>query len=249
MSVVTLYEKMSQVLSKPKKVQSTWLEDKALPFLAKNLLTAPSKDKKTLAIASNLCKSYQEGLQNGENCSFKDLYREIALLQPIVETDSVEASELHHYDENTVKALNKYKKFTSLVPNSSAKSVISLRMPLLVINKSGMHLDVLKKNGMADDNVFGYPVLKNQLVFGFNYEKFLENYKGDWETATTDLIDRLFEKTKRRFIALGKPSKYKQLFWVWLVEEKDIRALNNASFGNHLVVQKWAFPFDSTVKF
>ncbi len=246
----------SEKVSVDKKAnQISWLDNKALPYIDKRITEVSGENKtstkKFLDVIRNLVLSYKEGIENGDVSGrplvalSKDIIKEVASFTPIIKRvkEEAEAFDVKKYDDATVKALNSYAKFSKLLPSTLTKKFVSLRMPVLVVTKGGMHLDKLKDRGFSKDNVFGYPVLLNQLVIGFEYTNFQNVYKGNWDEATEDIIENIQEKTKRRFIALGKPIKYKSVFYVWLVEEKDINMLNQSSFGNHFLVKQWSFPF------
>jgi hypothetical protein len=241
--------------------QIKWLDTKALPYVDKQI-SAISGENKTAAkrfldTVRNLVVSYKEGMETGDTAKSplkslsKDLEKEVAAYSPSTKAKSKETSaetfDVHAYDAATVKALNNYAKYLKVLPATITKKFVSLRMPVLAVTKGGMHLDKLKDRGFSKDNIFGYPVLLNQLVVGFEYTNFQTTYKGNWAEATEDIIENIHEKTKRRFVALGKPIKFKSVFYVWLVEEKDLNAFNQMSFGGHLLVKQWAFPFASSL--
>lgn len=265
-SIKNLANKSLDASSLRLSAQVKWLDTRAIPFIDKKIAEVSGENKtaskRFLEKIKNLALSYKEGGEDGEAGNKplvgfnKDV--EAALddfkVKPSKKTTAKEeddedkdAKNLHEYDAATVKALNQYAKFKLMLPSNISKLFVSLRMPLLVVTKGGMHLDKLKSQGFSKDNIFGYPVLLNQLVIGFNHTKFSETYKGDWDEAAEDIIEKIYIKTKRRFIMLSKPVKYKNVFYIWLAEEKDVSALNKASFGSHFIITKWSFPFRGTL--
>jgi len=158
----------------------------------------------------------------------------------------------------------KYSVYKSELINSTTKPYVGIRMPILVLTSGIPDMFKLKRTGLCDDLLFGYPILKNQLLMGFNHDWLIENYpkdtgkkvelltngkkdvRIDYEGAISRVLGEIKKRTGRSYIQLGDIHGFhtQNLLWMWFASEGELRRLNGTTGGSLFHVKDWTLPFE-----
>lgn len=167
--------------------------------------------------------------------------------------------------EGSEQVFHKYEHLKSKIIKNSSKAYLAVKMPLCVVAEGIPDMAKLKKSGLCTETLFGYPVIQNQLMIGFNIlylKEFIENWDKyeverqhnlprkadisiDWEAVEKEVAGRLRERTGREFVIVGRPHKYGHLTWQWFADTRDLRRLAGTMGSGNFNPKDWTFPFES----
>lgn len=239
------------------KQQVDKLQNKIVPAIANQVEKTSGKIKKLYETAHNCCASLAEGLKTHDAgpSDFKEVVAELAELADkakVVETTpktekkvslAVDSQEwINHQGDLAQKVLLSYRKYEKLVPRSLTKKFMANRLPIVPLTSTFFNQDKLAQYKLLDNQIFGYPILKNQVVLGLNTNWYKPE---EIEESIKDVIGILRQQTGREFLQLGIPKFRKQVAWVWLADAPTIAKLNKAAVGGHFAVKGWSFPFEA----
>lgn len=168
-------------------------------------------------------------------------------------------------DANAV--YDKYAKYEHLL-HKDTKVFRAQRMPVVVLTNGIPDLMKLKRTGLCDDLLFGYPVLKNQVLIGFNFkflQPFIKNWSKyqkevkldmtvtqslnvDWAQVSDAMAAELKEKTGKSYVMLGQSHKHGSLIWIWMAEAGELRRLNGTTGTATFSVSDWTLPFPNDMR-
>lgn len=171
---------------------------------------------------------------------------------------------------------DKYEKWKAKIPEHSKKAFVGIRVPILVISKGIPDQFKLRRTGLCDDLLFGYPILKGQILIGMNFEWLKEGFsKGtkilkkdidpnglvfddstikfvdhdiDYSAASEFVIKELKQKTGRSYLQMGGPHGYGKLSWIWLASSSELNRLNGTTSSGSFTVKDWTFPFENETR-
>lgn len=167
----------------------------------------------------------------------------------------------------TRRLFTKYGKFKREIPKRTMKPYLAVRAPVLVIPNGIPDVAKLQRTGMCDDMMFGYPVLKNQVLIGMNHDWLKENFSKkakvnllsdgkkdfslDYVAALTRVIKDIEERTGRKYIFIDSVHSFDSvdIHWAWLISDVDMRRLAGTFSGSSTFNPKdWTLPFEHTVQ-
>jgi hypothetical protein len=210
--------------------------------------------------AHNLCDSMADGLKNGEATSadVAQSLKELASLQekakiiesaPVKEKavgpDSNSQEWLDNQLQRSREVLQKYKPYESQIPRTLNKKFLATRSPVVAITHPILLREKLSSFKLLDNEIFGYPVLKSQVVLGLNSDWIVSDYKRNVDEAVNDILDILKSQTGKRYNVLGEPKARGLVYWVWLVTDQDMQKLNKSTGPGHFRLTGWSFPFEA----
>jgi hypothetical protein len=274
-----------------------YLKTNVSSFIDKKLTTAKGSERKMWEQSHNLVVSFVEGARTNDvnREHLKTLSAELKMVEKAHEervfrmSESAKAaalakSELEEFGETAGdkpfgnmlhdpglgmdKVFDKYKHFESKLPNDTKKPFVAIRMPIAVISKGIPDPVKLKRTGLCDDLLFGYPILKNQIVVGFNWKylrKYIPNWEqfkkqeknnlpitvslnANWQQISDFMAEMLKERTGKNYVLLGKSHKHGELIWAWMAESRELQRLNGTTGTATFSVSDWAFPFSLSEK-
>lgn len=262
---------------------ATFASQKAKPYLKKNLAQAScTEERRAMTLSYNLLDSFVDGVESGDvNLDdIRNLHQDIAKVVKTAKVDIAErtarkakrvkleeANENPSYDpgENAEEVYEKYESCHSKVLIDTKKPYTATRCPVVVITKGIPNMEKLKRSGLCDDFLFGYPIIKNQVLIGFhpdflrdyisNYSKYEKQKKNnltitvdlnvDWDVVSDFMSAQLKERFGRSYTMMGPAHKFGSLHWAWMMEDRDIRRLSGASGLSTFTVVNWSIPVKS----
>jgi len=265
-----------------------WLSEKAKPYLQKALADAKGSEKKLLEHSHNLVLSFLEGASTGDvdMDDVKTLRSDLIAAQRahVARVAKAEKADTVHKDrrdldeyqpapdkydpgEGAKEVYEKYSKWANTL-QKNAKSFTAERMPVVVLTPGVPDQAKLRKTGLSDDLLFGYPVLKNQILIGFNstylnqyrkgYKKYEKEVKNnlpittsldvDWESVNDFMARELRERFGRDFVMMGPAHKHGNLFWIWMADSRELKRLNGTTGTQTFSVSDWTLPFPKDMK-
>ena len=164
------------------------------------------------------------------------------------------------------KTFRKYAKFKKDIPRTLRKPYLAVRVPVLVTTNGIPDLGKLQKTGLCDDLLFGYPILKDQVLIGMNHEWLKENFsvktkvsvrqdgvkddKIDFVRAANQIIAEVKQRTGRAYILMEPVHGFDGpgVYWAWIASEGDLRRLNGTTGPATFSVSNWTLPFEQQMK-
>jgi hypothetical protein len=275
-----LVEKLGKLRSMSQARAVKYLRTNAKAFLEKKIETSKSDELRLFRKVKNLCKSYADGLVDGsvEVAELRLLQSEVAQAEREFITARVEAAavkaakvkanqddgdtpEWQKLEKKEVEEVyTKYSVWKDDLP-SSVKVFTAKKMPILAVTKGFADMAKLKRTGLCEDLLFGYPILLKQILVGANYTWLAENFNAkkhksrggivqsgiDFGLAADYIAAELYEKTRRRFLMLGDPHKLGNIAWMWMASDQDLKLLSGTTGGSQFVVKDWSFPFKNEI--
>lgn len=223
------------------------------------LTLIPSKFKRTWIKVQNLLKSLADGAPTGDLTTgvFKDAVIEVdnwademdaidAKGKPSAGNNSTQTPLerwAEEQDSNTERTLRKYAPYKAIIPENIKTKFVVERAPILVVPQGGANIEKLKADKLLEDQVFSYPIIKNQLVLGIDIKWSRANFDNE-EEAVQDVLDNIYERTNKKYTVLGVYRVHGSVHYYWIVDAPTGRRLA-AGFYNKLLIKQWSFPFDS----
>lgn len=285
-----LLENLRECTSKTPKAALLYLQKSAIPWLSKKIGESSGSTKKMFEKCHNLVSSYIDGLKSGdvepkdirqlvkelaaERTAYEkkvadDLAKKAAKGKPADPDEDPEVTYLlngkpgfdHGADANAV--YHKYAKYRKDIPRMTTKPYLAVRVPVLALPKGIPDVSKLQGTGIVDDFLFGYPVMKNQIIIGMNYDWLKENFpqkqktsirtdgvkddKIDFEGAVSRILGEVKQRTGRHHVMLGGIHGFDspELLWVWVISDADHRRLNGTAGPGTFTVSDWTLPFPS----
>jgi hypothetical protein len=219
------------------------------------------KDIKTLAAElKQVEKAHEERLY-----SIKEKNKQKAAI-PIEANDWGPTGMKYDPGEGAKGVFEKYEHQIHVLNKDTNKAFIATRAPIVVVLSKGFP-DILKlrKTGLCEDTLFGYPVLKNQVMIGFhdsylrdfiaNWSKYKKQVKDsvpvnvqldvDWN-AVSDEISQIFkEKSGKSYVKLGKAHRHGKLTWIWMIDSRELARLSQTITPSSFSVHDWALPSEA----
>lgn len=166
--------------------------------------------------------------------------------------DSGSTFDTDELDKKVAEIIEKHSHDSGKVSDIKTSPFVIARLP--VVPADSVSVDRLTRLGFDVDNLSGYPVLKNQLVFGIN-PKFLlgENsaaMNGVKAAAfireEADRLRKKFQKTTKRNLQFvsDKSFSYGSGTWFWLMTDRELDMFAKAFPGSHVKVTRWGFAFN-----
>lgn len=229
-------------------------------ILASRLPEVKGGMKKLYEYAHNLCESMADGLKNGEAtpADVSQALRELASLEEkakIIESTPIKVKSagpdnnseewLDNQLQRSREVMQKYKPYESQIPRVLSKKFLATRAPIVAITSPILLREKLSRFKLLDNEIFGYPVLKNQVVLGLNSDWIVSDYKRNTEEAVNDILEIVKAQTGKRYNVLGEPKARGLVNWVWLVTDQDMQKLNNSTGPGHFKLTAWSFPFEA----
>lgn len=148
--------------------------------------------------------------------------------------------------------IRKFERYRSQLPRT-VETFKAVRMPVIPISKLPMKEDVLRKYGVSDTSIDGYPVLNNQLVVGMARDWMVDNFqikvKDDIQAkATVHILDALFRRKGQKYVVLGRGRREGNVMWIWVARQVEAERLYKAAYGGHLTILNWGFAFNALPK-
>lgn len=178
--------------------------------------------------------------------------------------------ELKHYDGIDGDAVNVYKKYAKYkkeMPRSiRGKPYLAVRMPIVVIVKGIPDIFKMRRTGLCDDMLFGYPILKNQVLVGMSNDWLRDNYsqktktsirqdgeknvKFDFEAAGRRIADDIKKRTGRSYIMMEGIHGFDSpdLHWAWFASSQELTRLNGTTGTSTFSVNEWTLPFEQQLR-
>jgi hypothetical protein len=243
------------------------LKGKFLPVLETKASESKAEIKKAFSVAYNIYSSLHDGIGSGDvgDKEFAEAIQEMQKLrskvhqaetaktkvkpslEEIAVNDSISDSgegRNGHLQTRGTEVVRKYMKFEALVPKRLPKNFAAIRCPVVGVTDPIMWQPRLAQFKLCDDTLFGYPIIKNQVLVGMNLDYIASEFKRQWKPAIEHIIEVLEEQTKTKYMQLGVGKSRGNVMWVWVVSERDMRYLNQAAGGGHFRVTGWDFPFE-----
>lgn len=248
--------------------QISSLRNKFLPKLGHASTHSDQKVRKNFATVHNLCASLADGIEEGE-VSRKEFLRIVSDVEH--ETKKVERVEntpkrekaspddllsdsgvdkLKKPGDRAAVAMQKYAKFERLVPKTMRNKFTVIRLPIVVLTDPWLIPEKLAAARLSDDDIFGYPFIKDQLLLGMSSEWIRSEFKSSTPLATDHAIQSLYahmakaNRNPGNLTVMGAPKARGQVTWVWICPDKTINLLHKAAIGGHFKLQNWDFPFE-----
>lgn len=175
--------------------------------------------------------------------------------------------EMHDPGEGVEDTFKKYAKFKKDVPRSiGTKPYMAIRVPILIVPNGIPDVFKLQKTGLCDDMLFGYPVLKDQVLIGLNHSWLKDNFglktkisvrqdgekdeKLDYVAAANRVIKEIKERTGRSYTLMEGIHGFDShdVYWAWVANDADLRRLNGTTGTATFSVQNWTLPFPDQVR-
>lgn len=167
----------------------------------------------------------------------------------------------------TNRIFKKYSVFKKVFPKNTFKPYVAVRAPVLVIPHGIPNFEKLARTGVCEDSLFGYPILKNQVLVGMSHDWLKENFARkakvnllsdgkkdftlDYAGALKKITDDIKERTGRSYIYIDGVHAFDSidLHWAWLISDVDMRRLAGTTSGSSTFSPKdWTLPFEHTVQ-
>lgn len=233
-----------------------------------------SHEKRLFSQCYNLVASYVDGLKSAEvqPSDLKNLVAEISNAEKAYEAriykvkekakekaaaegdlETAESMDAWDPGAGAKDVFGKYERWKGKLPSSTKKSFTATRMPIVVVSKGIPNIPKMKKTGLVDDFLFGYPIIKEQVLVGMNLDWLRsrfgkKNDQIDYEAVEDFLVSELKQRVNKRFIRMGNIHKFEGLMWMWLANERELQRLNGTTSGGNFTVADWTLPFENEVK-
>lgn len=243
-------------------------------FLQRKTDQHRSHEKRLFSQCHNLVASYVDGLKSGEvePSGLRLLIEEIsgaekayeervfkvkekAKLKAQEEGDLETAETVDKWDPGAgaKDTFGKYERWKGKLPSSTKKSFTATRMPIVVVSKGIPDMAKMRKTGLVEDFLFGYPIIKEQVLVGMNLDWLRsrfgkKNDQIDYEAVEDFLVSELKQRVNKKFIRMGNIHKFEGLMWMWLANERELSRLNGTTSGGNFTVADWTLPFEQEVK-
>lgn len=236
------------------------IHSKVLPKIVSEAAKSRAPYRSLYEHAHNAFSSMADGLRTGEAGvgEYQQFVSELANLaskataleeRPVKpkQTEATTDSEqwLNQQSDNAARVMRKYQKFLPLVPRSLPKKFYAGRFPVIPLTNPVLNREQLQQFKMMDDSLFGYPIVKNQVVLGLNSDWVISDYKRDVQEALQDVLEVLASQTNKTYYVLGEPKLRGLVYWSWLVTDNEMRKLNKSTMAGHFQLKSWSFPFEA----
>jgi hypothetical protein len=212
--------------------------------------------RKFFSMAANTLTGLADGIASGDATEqdiqgaiqeidgWADTVQEMEKAPPSDRKNSLPVDFLEMMEKETDLTLKKYEAYKQLVPDMPTARIIGKLLPVVAVTEHFMIPQKLRELHLAQDNIFGYPVLQKQLVIGLK-DSFIESeLRNSMEEAAQMAIDRVKEQTGKKYVPLGKPMRRKGAVWFWMVNDLMLTKFNKATAGGAFRLNAWAFPFE-----
>jgi hypothetical protein len=181
--------------------------------------------------------------------------------------DLMRESQRFDHGQGAAEVYRKYAKYKKEMPRSiKGKPYMAIRMPIVVITAGIPDILRLRRTGLCDDMLFGYPILKNQVLIGMNDQWLKENFgertktsirkdgeknvKYDFDSAAAAIISDIRKKTNRQFVAMDGVHGFDSpdIMWMWFASSQDLGRLNGTTGTSTFSVREWTLPFENQMK-
>ncbi len=171
------------------------------------------------------------------------------------------------HGEGAAEIYKKYGKFKRILPKTlKSTPYLAIRMPIIVIPNGIPDIFKLRKTGMCDDMLFGYPILKNQLLVGMSNTWLKENFsqktktsvrqdgeknvKFDFEAAGANIAAAIKKRTGRAYIMMEGLHGFDspEIHWAWFASSQELNRLNGTTGTATFAVREWTLPFEHQLK-
>jgi hypothetical protein len=263
-------EATTQLRGKPQARQGSIIESKFLPPLQKRYEETDGEVRKAYKVAYNTFASLRDGLKIGEvdRTHFTETIKDLEKLklkivaaeeaaakkkpkptaEEVAVNDSLSDSGEGRngiLEQKGYEVLKKYKKYEAMVPKrlSDKKRFMAIKIPVAPTTDPILLQSRLAKYKLSDDNLFGYPFIKDQVLIGINSDWVVKDFKRNVNAAVEEMLESLYEQTGTRYVQLGHAKLYGQVYYAWVATERTMRYLNQASSGGHFRIIGWDLPF------
>jgi len=171
------------------------------------------------------------------------------------------------HGEGASEIYKKYTKFKRDMPKTiKGKPYLAIRMPIIVIVNGIPDIFKLRRTGLCDDMLFGYPILKNQVLVGMSNDWLKENYshktktsvrqdgeknvKFDLEAAGSRIAQDIRKRTGRSYLMMEGTHGFDSpdILWVWFASSQELTRLNGTTGTGTFSVREWTLPFEQQLK-
>lgn len=240
------------------------IEIKDLPALRADMVKAKSEHERVVAAAEAkaAAKKAKEELAALPPGTVPDNHKD-----PDWMKDWMKGNSSFDPGEDSEQIFRKYSKFKRDIPKRTLKPFVAIKAPVLMIPNGIPNVEKLQKTGLCEDMLFGYPVLKSQVLIGMNHDWLKENFAKkakvnllsdgkkdfslDYDGALRKIIADIKQRTQRTYIYIDGVHAFDSvdLHWAWLISEADMRRLAGTMSGSSTFSPKdWTLPFESTVQ-
>jgi len=245
-----------------------------MTFLERKTEQHKSNEKRLFSQCYNLVASYVDALKSGEvqPSDLRTLVQEISDAEKAFEArvykvkerakekaakegDLEVAEQQDKWDPGagSKDVYDKYEKWKGKLPSTTRKSFTATRMPIVVVSKGIPDMAKMRKTGLVEDFLFGYPIIKEQVLVGMNLDWLKSRFRAkggtiDYEAVEEFLVSELKQRVNKKFIRMGNVHKFEGLMWMWLANERELQRLNGTTGGGTFTVADWTLPFENEVK-
>lgn len=291
-----LLERVSGCVARTPKSATEYLTKNVMSYLDKKIVESAGTEKKFFEKSHNLVSSYVDGLGSGDISvkDIKQLradlqeartMHELALSEkaerekakqkkeqgavddePSIEELLKERPSFDH-GEGAGEIYKKYTKFKREMPKTiKGKPYLAIRMPIIVIVNGIPDILKLRRTGLCDDMLFGYPILKNQVLVGMSNDWLKENYsqktktsvrqdgeknvKFDLEAAGGRIAQDIKKRTGRSYLMMEGTHGFDSpdIHWAWFASSQELNRLNGTTGTGTFAVREWTLPFEQQLK-
>lgn len=264
----TVVAALRNLSSVPPAKQVSTIRIKFLPRLEFASTQADHKVRPHFAKVHNLCSSLADGIADGvvKKREFLRVVADVELeATRVLKVETTPQKEkaspddllsdsgvdkLKKTGDRAAVAMQKYAKYEHLVPKTMRNKFSVIRLPIVVLTDPWLVPEKLAAAKLSDDNIFGYPFIKDQLLLGMSSEWIRTEFRSSTPTAADFALQALhahMAKANRNMgnlTIMGTPKIRGQVTWVWVCPDKTINTLQKAAVGGHFKLQSWDFPFE-----
>ena len=186
--------------------------------------------------------------------------------EPSIEEILQECQGFDH-GEGALEVYKKYAKYKKEMPRTiKGKPYMAIRIPIVVTVQGIPDIFKMRRTGLCDDLLFGYPILKNQVLVGMSNTWLKENYsktaktsvrqdgekdvKFDLEAAGTRIAADIRKRTGRAYIMMEGVHGFDSpdIHWAWFASSQELSRLNGTTGTSTFSVKSWTVPFEQQMK-